>query len=119
MTQHLQDRIATLIEKELAQFEIVKFTMNPIKTLWWKFWPGVKITVKWPTGWTTPDHLGNQTMSSDPNDHYRPELERVIGKQGWSWDWRLEDDDFHNNMLTIKIHKSKAKWATYFLMLWT
>lgn len=56
--------------------------------VWWRIQGRSSCVVKWPTGWTEPDHLGNQFLSSDPNDHYRAWLEANIGRQGWDWDWR-------------------------------
>lgn len=58
--------------------------------LWWNLMPGVSISLPWPDGWTESDHLGNQILSADPNDHWRPWLEANAGRQGWDWDWRLD-----------------------------
>lgn len=99
----------------------LKFQLSAIKlrgVLFWKFMPGVKIKVRWPVGWTQPDHLGNQTKSADPNDHYRPWMEKYVGRQYLDWGWELEDDDINTNSITIKFRKGKTKWATMASMRW-
>lgn len=100
--------------------------------LWWRFVPGVVINVKWPSGkivagpgpedplWYDLGGAANITFeSADPNDHYRPWMEKHIGKQGIHWDWGLADLDATGNRLTIKIIKSKAKFASYFALKWS
>ena len=118
----IHKRAIDAILKDMAKFEIVKRSINPIKTLWWHYWPGTKITVKWPSGWVVlhemPDGGKTSTQSSDPNDHYRPWLEKNVGKQGWDWDWRIEDNNVTDNTLTIKFRKPKAKWALMAAFLW-
>ena len=78
--------------------------------------PGIELRVRWPAGWTRPDHLGNQVNSADPNDHYRPELERLVGRQGWDWDWRVDPYDIDG--LMIKFRKGKQYHASYFALKW-
>ena len=90
---------------------------NVLDHIWWKLMPGVTISVRWPVGWTKPDHLGNQANSADPNDHYRPELERVVGKQGWDWYWKVDPNDVDS--LIIKFRKSKENYASYFALKWS
>ena len=115
----------------MAKWEIIKRTANPIKALWWKFMPGVKIIVKWPTGWTDPvDAAGGghiQIQSADPNDHYRPYLEEHVGKQGRDWDWRIAPLNSMwignvprevNDALEIKFRKGKDKYASYCSLKW-
>jgi hypothetical protein len=65
---------------------------NIYRHLWWRFMPGTKIVVTWPMGYTEIDHLGTQILSSDPNDHYRPWLEKHVGRQHLDWDWKIRDD---------------------------
>lgn len=101
----------------MAKQEIVKRTANLLRLLWWKYMPGTVISVKWPTGWTEADHLGNQTQSSDPNDHYRPWLEQNVGRQGWDWDWRIGGSANYNEVLDtdtldIKFRKGREQYAT-------
>ena len=84
--------------------------------LWWRYMPGVTVTVRWPRGWTKPDHMGVQFDSADPNDHYRPYMEQHIGRQGWDWDWQI--DDIANDTLAIKIRRRHAKYATIIAMMW-
>lgn len=93
--------------------------------------PGVIVTLPWPCGvvevgpnshlWDGVMHGGCQQLveSTDPNDHYRPWLERHVGKQRWDWDWRYvwkyhdnNDDAAQIDRLIIKIRKKKAKWAS-------
>ena len=91
--------------------------------VWWSVVPGVEIKVKWPVGWTEPIPSAGggfiQTESSDPNDHYRPWMERNVGRQTWDWDWELRDNDINNNTLTIKFRRSKSQWATMAALKWS
>lgn len=109
----------------LKQFNTIWFT------IWWNYWPGTKIKVRWPSGNIVVDHNHPQWQdmggavrvdlgySADPNDHYRSELEEKVGKQSIHWNWNLEGSDIENNQLTIKISKNKAKWASYFALKWS
>jgi len=97
---------------------VAKFLDN----LWWNYAPTITIEVKWPVGWVTVQEntVFNDKIdvqSADPNDHYRPTLERMVGKQKMHWDWRVADNG-HADKLTIKILKSKQVEATYLAMLW-
>lgn len=67
--------------------------------MWWKFVPGVTITLPWPRGpvrvgpshrlgWSGIGEHFEYVDSADPNDHYRPWLEEHIGQQHWDWDWQ-------------------------------
>lgn len=104
----------------MARDEIVKFTANPLRAAWWHLMPGKKITVRWPIGWTKPEPAAGggfiQYESADPNDHYRPWLEKNVGEQGWDWDWRLGPgvDD-----LVIKFRKGRERYITMFIMVFT
>ena len=105
--------------------------LNIWQKLWWKFVPGVSFKVKWPRGEIIVNHedprwvdLGgavwvNLGFSADPNDHYRCFLEKHVGQQGWHWNWGLADKDVIDDMLTIKIIKCRASWASYFAMRWS
>lgn len=97
-------------QKRMAKQEIHRRMGNPIAAAWWKFMPGTTITVKWPAGICI-----DGTDSSDPNDHYRAELEAAVGKQGRDWDWRVSDDSYK---LTIKVRNTHAAWATMALLKW-
>lgn len=79
-----------------------------LNKLWWRWMPGVTIKVQWPS----------DKRSADPNDHYREELEKLVGWQGWDWNWGLMDNDVTNNTLTIKIRRGKTKHVSYFLLKW-
>lgn len=91
--------------------------------VWWTWMPGTEIKVPWPTGWTAPvvaeDGSVIQTESSDPNDHYRPFLEKKVGRQGWDWQWDLRDHDIIDNTLTIKFRRGKDKWASVAALKWS
>lgn len=84
--------------------------------------PGVTISVKWPVGWAVLHEMsdGSRTsvQSADPNDHYRPFLEKNVGKQGWDWQWGLRDNNAAENRLTIKVRTKHAKWATMAALQW-
>jgi len=103
--------------------------LNLYDKLWWRFMPGVVINVAWPKGQVKvgPSHRDGYSGygpefeyvdSADPNDHYRPELEEHVGRQGWDWNWGVGGTDVSENRLTIKIIKSKAKYASYFAIKW-
>lgn len=104
--------------------------LNFWQKLWWRFVPGTIINVRWPSGdlaITEDNPLWDWTIgpsryivqSSDPNEHYRHELERLVGKQGWDWQWGMANDDVTASRLTIKIRKKHAKWASYFALKWS
>ena len=97
--------------------------------LWWRFVPGVTVQVKWPSGWVVlhDDGDGGQvsTESADPNDHYRPWLEKNAGKQRIDWDWRIGQVAADNgagttghDTLVIKVRKKKEKWASIAVLRW-
>ena len=96
--------------------------------LWWRLVPGTVIKVRWPRGTIVIDDrdprwydVGANRVeigSADPNDFYREELERLVGRQGFHWDWGFVGNDVADDCLTIKICRSRAKWAPYFLLKW-
>ena len=101
-----------------------------VDKLWWRFVPGVVVNVAWPVGEVTIDEsmpkwdwtIGPSRYvidSADPNDHYRPWMEKHIGKQGWDWNWGLLGNDMAENRLTIKVRKKYAKYATIMAMHWS
>jgi len=104
--------------------------LNLYEKLWWRFMPGIIINVKWPRGqivvgpnsrnWdgVTNPCVRQLVESADPNDHYRPQLEQLIGKQGRDWNWGMANNNVSDNRLTIKIKKSKAEYATILAVLW-
>jgi len=92
--------------------------------------PGVVINVKWPKGpvkvgpshrlgWNGIGDYFEYVDSADPNDHYRPELTKLVGRQGWDWNWGMGDMDATENRLTIKIRQKHAKYASYFAIKWS
>lgn len=84
--------------------------------------PGVEFNVKWPVGELRVRRenaaVWDYTRSADPNDHYRPQLEKLVGRQGWDWNWDLRGNDCAENRLTIKIRRGQASHASYFALLW-
>lgn len=107
----------------------VPTTLNIYQRFWWRFVPGEIINVRWPKdiikvgpshrqGWVGIGEYFEYVESADPNDHYRPELERLVGRQGRHWNWGMVGNDCSENRLTIKIVRSRAKYASYFAMKW-
>jgi hypothetical protein len=104
-----------------------------INKLWWRFMPGVTFDVAWPRGWIILDEDQdggkNECETSDPNDHYRPWLEKHVGKQGWDWDWRVgssqyasqyvDSDSTIETRLIIKFRQKHASFATYLSLRWS
>jgi hypothetical protein len=88
--------------------------------IWWRWCPGEEIVVQWPSGWIVVDDdgAGGQTAidSADPNDHYRPALEKLVGRQAWDWDWRI--DNVAKDTLRIKFRRRHRAWAAYFAIKW-
>lgn len=104
--------------------------LNLYQKLWWRFVPGVVINVRWPKGKITVDHndprwadLGGAVWiefeSADPNDWYRPDLERWVGRQGWDWNWGMANTDATENRLTIKIRQKYTEYATILALRWS
>lgn len=105
--------------------------LNIYQKIWWKFVPGKVIKVKWPRGNLVIDHnhpkwqdMGGAVwvdlgFSADPNDHYRPWLEKNVGKQGWDWNWGFADSDATDDTLTIKIRRGREKYATLLGLMWS
>ena len=104
--------------------------LNIVDKLWWRFMPGVIINVKWPRGDIVVDHsdprwrdMGgavwvNLGFSADPNDHYRPWLEKHVGKQSWNWQWGMGGEDVTENRLTIKFRRGKEQQAVIAALRW-
>lgn len=113
----------------MAKWEIHKRLSIP-DWIWWKVIPGIEINVRWPVGkiiivddtdprwdWTLGSTL-QEGFSADPNDHYRPWLEKHVGKQGWDWNWGLYGNNAAENKLRIKFRKKHAPMATLAMLLW-
>lgn len=114
--------------------KIVKYKLfnhpNFLDELWWKYMPGDIIRVKWPSGKIVVDHndprwidLGGAVWvefdSADPNDHYRPWLEKYIGRQGWDWNWAIKNYDASENSITLKIRRKHNKYVPIILLKWS
>ena len=55
-----------------------------------------------------------RSNNAEPNEHYRPWLEKHIGVQGIAWNWRLDD----NNIDNLAIDFSNIEQATFFGPTW-
>lgn len=110
-----------------------RFGLNIWQHIWWKLLLGTTITIPWPKKeWVTlhDDGDGGKTdsLTDDPNDHYRPYLEKHVGKQGWDWDWHIDPKHSiyligfpreYNDQLKIKFRKGKESWASITAIMWT
>lgn len=114
---------------ELRKGRYLPCGLNIKEKLWWRFMPGVVINVKWPVGEVVIDESMPQwdwtigpsryiVNSADPNDHYRPWMEKHVGRQKWDWDWGMADRDATDNRLTIKIRRKHANYATIAALRW-
>jgi hypothetical protein len=113
----------------MAKWEIHR-RLPIVDALWWKFTKGPEIVVKWPVGdvlITEDDPRWDWTAgpskylvgSADPNDHYRPDLEKNIGRQGIDWNWKMGDWDVTNNTITIKFSKKHEAAAMMYKLKWS
>jgi hypothetical protein len=104
--------------ERMARYEIHKRTLNLYNILIWKYWLKHSVTVKWPRGWAVlhDDGEGNitSTESADPNDHFRPFLEKYCGQQCRAWEWRyavsakvvtVGYEEYYDDMVEIKFRK--------------
>jgi hypothetical protein len=109
----------------------IQVGMKLFNKLWWRFMPGTTIKVKWPVGpvtitendprWPPKNRTSVEVVieSADPNDHYRGYLEKYVGRQGWDWDWTLNDEDIFKDVLTIKFRRGKAMFASSVGLMWS
>ncbi len=108
----------------------IKVALKWYNSIWWKLMPGTIIKVRWPVGnivITEDDPRWDWTLgpsryivqSADPNDHYRPWMESNVGKQGWDWDWAMQDNDIIENTLTIKFRRGHRELATAAKIMWS
>lgn len=79
-----------------------------VNNLWWRIVPGETVRVKWPV----------TSNGADPNAIYRPWLEENVGRFGYDWWWGLQGKDASENMLSIKVRRSKASWASVIGLMW-
>jgi hypothetical protein len=100
-----------------------KVSLKFVNKIWWHLMPGVTVKVKWPTGWVvlheSTDGSRVSVDSADPNDHYRPWMEKNVGRQGWDWDWCMRDNDVNENRLTIKFRRAKKELAVVAALKWS
>jgi len=94
-----------------------------------RFCKKTMIMVRWPIGAVMVDHdhakwdssLGTvrqEIYSADPNDHYRPELEQLVGEQGVDWQWHYPVDNMADTHIGIEFAPWRESWASYFAMKW-
>ena len=102
----------------MAKQEIKKRTANLVSICYWRYWLSTEVVIPWPSGWTPQDHLGNSVLSSDPNTWYREWLETNVGRQEWTWDWRISNNmSYYSDspdQLCIKFRR--AEDATMFIL---
>jgi hypothetical protein len=97
---------------------LFKISNRSYLSFWLRIFPTKTDTVRWPNQW--PGHLRPDEVDilpNDPNDIYRPWLEKNVGKQHIAWDWEISGKD--GDLLEVKFRKGKYKWATLFLLLHT
>ena len=125
--------MSRLEAKKLFEFRKGRYLpcgLNMVERAWWRFVPGVVINVRWPVGEVVIDESMKQwdwtigpskyiVESADPNDHYRPWLEKHVGRQGWDWNWGMADRDATDNRLTIKIRRKHQECAIIAKMMWS
>lgn len=115
-------------ENKLAKWEMhTRFGIR--QGLWWKYVPGVIVSVPWPSGWVelhkAADGSAVAAESSDPNDHFRPWLEENVGRQGIDWEWReaigdsmhtpgYEQDMIKKDQVLIKFRNKHKEQAVLF-----
>lgn len=93
-----------------------------VDKLKWKMFAGPSILLRYPEHKEfTVDHslpywidLGGavniKISSSSPDIHYRPYLEKHVGKEGFDWVWRIYDKNPNDTMIELKLHKRKHRW---------
>lgn len=109
--------------KEAIKWDMFK-SADTFKHLRWKYWLSTTVAVKWPMGWAPIDGRDDLAVeSADPDDWYRWWLEKNVGRQGWSWDWRVSIhpnplidvyDGFFKDELEIRFRNPKH--ATMFML---
>lgn len=99
-----------------------------VRDTYYKFKYPIRIVVVWPTGEVTVgpssrnhDGVSGGTWyqlveSSDPNDHYRPELEKNVGRQGIDWKWDISK--YNYDKIEIMFKKRYEKMAVYYQLKW-
>lgn len=117
--------------KKLLKFDnnYIPVGFNFYDMFWWRFIPGTVIKVRWPSGtiaipygdprWYDVGATWVEIESADPNDFYRPWLEKYVGKQGLDWNWGFVGNDVADNCLTIKMRSAKSKYASIAALHWS
>lgn len=104
--------------------------------LWWKHAEGPTVTVKLPDeDVSTYEYDDYMLHKDDVFFFYKPWLEQEVGKQGWDWDWEAEFETVTSTTqfsamfnyiaesstptsVTIKLRKSKEKYASMIALKW-
>ena len=116
-------------DAQMAMFEINKHADSLREWLFWTYGRGPTITVKWPVGWVVlhvfPDGSQTSAESADPNDHYRPWMEKNVGRQNRDWMWKIGPNaaatgfgTTGHDTLLIKFSQKKAGLSTMAMLLW-
>lgn len=93
-----------------------KVSLSLTDFLWWKFMPGIIISVPMPINIIT---LGHHKIADHSPYNCMLWLEKNIGKQTWDWDCgSLSTADGLNCELVIKIRRKYASKATLIGLLW-
>lgn len=118
----------------MSDFEI-KTRFGPTEAFLWhfKFSSGERVILDWPElkKFVVDSHdrlwidCGGaekvEIHSDDPNQHYRPFLEKNVGVQNKDWMWKHiggPKDYSRDQKLEIRFRKNKAKWATMLRLQW-
>lgn len=77
--------------ESMAKWEIHLRTANVLWNLRWRYWLKSEVIIDWPSGWAPLDDSGElHANSSDPNTWYRWWLEKHVGRQRLTWDWKMQ-----------------------------
>lgn len=117
----------------------IKSRFGPYDAVKWRCMRGGVVSLHWPkiekvnstsqaVNWLILEVEQLPRIYSDcPNLHYRPWLEKYVGKEGCDWMWRHKvgcgvfiSPDYHrrHDRLEIKLRKNKSKWASLLLLKW-
>lgn len=90
-----------------AKLNLILHADKTWRKMLWAIIPTVSITMPWPQG--------NNSITA-PTELWRPWLEEHVGRQGWSWDWRISQNCYD---VEILFRRSKEKYITAFLLRWS
>ena len=126
MKEYYLDRLVDMF------WQLVWFLRVAPSRLYWRYRAGTTVVLPWPRlVWLDyEDTVGCSRETSDPNDHYRPWLEKHVGRQGWDWEWEYVPDwEFgatngslgviNKDMVIVTFRKGKEQYATLAALKWT